>query len=355
MRIPEIDITSTRPLQGIAVRPATFARACVDIAATDLPGPALHAIVGRSAAITELRSLIQKVGCTGDATVLIAGESGSGKDLVARAIHGSSRRRSHPFVNVTCTALPTNLLESELFGHERGAFTDAKTRHLGLLEQARGGTLFLDEIGDMEPTLQAKLLRVLEDRRFRRVGGTADIDADVRIVAATHADLRARVQVGKFREDLYYRLAVLLVDVPSLRTRTDDVEPLARFFLARMCGAAGKPILQVSSAALRKLEQHDWPGNVRELRNVIERAVYLTDGTSIGSADLRLAYAPQPSTCMFELPAGGIDIEALQRDLVVQALERTRGNVTQAARLLGMNRDQMRYRVAKYSLGDPAR
>ena len=341
-------------MPAIVVRAATDA--CIgEVSATDFPGPATQAIVGRSTAITELRTLVHKLGGRGDATVLVTGESGTGKDLVARAIHGCSPRSSHPFVNVTCTALPSQLLESELFGHERGAFTDAKTRHLGLLEQARGGTLFLDEIGDMEPALQAKLLRVLEEKRFRRVGGTADIDADVRIVAATHADLRARVRAGTFRQDLYYRLAVLLVDVPSLRVRKEDVEELALFFLGRVCMSAGKRCVHLSRSAVRKLEQYDWPGNVRELRNVIERAVYLTDGASIRAADLQLASSCGSSTPMFALPPEGIDLDALQRDLVVQALERSRGNVTQAARLLGLNRDQMRSRVQKYGLRDGKR
>jgi two-component system response regulator AtoC len=338
------------PLPAIVVRASTDA--CVgESAAADCATTATDAIVGRSAAIAELRTLVHKLGRRGDATVLVSGESGSGKDLVARALHGCSPRNAHPFVNVTCTALPTHLLESELFGHERGAFTDAKTRHLGLLEQARGGTLFLDEIGDMEPALQAKLLRVLEEKRFRRVGGTADIDADVRIVAATHADLAARVRAGTFREDLYYRLAVLLVDVPTLRARKDDIEELALYFLGRVC-TADKRCLHLSRAGARKLEQYDWPGNVRELRNVIERAVYLTDGASIGPADLQVACSSGSSRPMFELPADGIDMDALQRELVVQALERTRGNVTRAARLLGMNRDQMRYRVQKYRLAE---
>ena len=313
------------------------------------------ALQGRSPAIAQLRAMIRKLGRSTDATVLLTGESGSGKDLVARAVHASSSRHACPFVNVTCTALPAALLESELFGHERGAFTDAKARHLGLFEQARGGTLFLDEIGDMELPVQAKLLRVLEGRQFRRVGGTEDITADVRIVAATNADLMASVEAGRFREDLYYRLAVVLVEVPSLREHREDVELLAESFLEHHRSEEASPQWHLTWGAVQKLERHDWPGNVRELRNVIERAVVLTDGPAITAEDLQLGARSASSKPAVTLPPGGLDMTELERDLVVQALERTHGNVTHAAALLGMNRDQVRYRVQKYRLAEADR
>jgi len=312
-------------------------------------GPAAT-LLGRTPTMARLRAMIRKLGRSTDATVLLTGESGSGKDLVARAVHASSTRCACPFVNVTCTALPASLLESELFGHERGAFTDAKSRHLGLFEQARGGTLFLDEIGDMELSVQAKLLRVLEARQFRRVGGTEDITVDVRIIAATNADLIASMEAGRFREDLYYRLAVLFVEVPALRERREDVQLLAESFLERHRSTATSPRWYLAPSALSKLEQHDWPGNVRELRNVIERAVVLTDGPMISAEDVQLDLRSGTARPFIVLPPGGLDMSELERNLVVQALERTHGNVTHAARLLGMNRDQVRYRVQKYHL-----
>ena len=311
-----------------------------------------HGILGETPAIARVHALIARLASSSTATVLITGESGTGKDLAARALHAESARASRPFTNVTCTALPSNLLESELFGHERGAFTDAKARHLGLIERTAGGTIFLDEIGDMDLALQAKLLHVLEHKRFRRVGGTEDLVADVRVVAATNVDLPAAVAAGRFRADLYYRLAVLELRMPALRERRDDIGLLARSFVERFSAEAGGPSRRLDDAAIAKLEAYDWPGNVRELKNVLERAVILATGATIGADDIQLAASAPPSSSPFTLPAEGVDLRAMEKDLLVQALERTGGNVTRAAKLLGMNRDQVRYRVQKFSLRD---
>jgi DNA-binding NtrC family response regulator len=246
------------------------------------------------------------------------------------------------------------LLESELFGHERGAFTDAKTRKLGLLEQADGGTVFLDEVAEMTPAIQAKLLRFLEQRKFRRVGGDADIEPDVRVVAATHVDLQQAVATGRFREDLFYRLAVLTVKMPPLRDRDGDIELLAETFVTQFARQLGRPDLTLSNEALALLRQHDWPGNVRELRNTIERAVMLSPHDALLPKDLemfaRSADAGGDVNDTMELPSEGVDFKELERDLLKQALIRTGGNRTKAAELLGMNRDQVRYRVAKFGL-----
>lgn len=317
-----------------------------DVARTQRRPDPCRVLLGTSEAVQELRRLIGRVARSPTATVLLTGETGTGKGLAARVLHDCSDRATGPFVNVTCTALPTALLESELFGHERGAFTDAKVRHLGLFEQAGGGTLFLDEIGDMDASLQAKLLRVLEEKRFRRVGGTQDLVADVRFVAATNLDLLAAVAAGTFREDLYYRLAVIAVPVPRLRDRVEDIEPLAEAFLASAQAESGQTRLRLSRTALEVMQAHHWPGNVRELRNVIQRAVVMTDGAEIEASDLP-DFATD--TCIeLTLPAGGLDVAALERSLVMQAMDRTHGNATAAAHLLGMNRDQVRYRIQKY-------
>ena len=317
------------------------------------PGGASR-LVGDSRCMRRLRELIGQVARSPASTVLITGESGTGKDLVARAIHAGSARSRAPFVNITCSALPETLLESELFGHERGAFTDARERRLGLLEQANGGTVFLDEIAEVPPAVQAKLLRFLEERAFRRVGGSAELRPDLRVIAATHQDLQARIASGAFRADLYYRLAVLELRAPPLRERQGDVELLARTVLARFARELERPVQDLTPAALRTLERHPWPGNVRELKNALERGVLLARGTTLDAGDFELTADPvQPQR--FELPPGGLDLEALERDLLRQALERAGGNQTRAARLLGLTRDQVRYRLAKLEPGSPAR
>jgi two-component system response regulator AtoC len=258
-------------------------------------------------------------------------------------------------VNVTCTALQDTLLESELFGHEKGSFTDAKTLKKGLFELAHGGTILLDEIGDMSPSLQGKLLRVLEERTFRRLGGTGDIQVDVRIVASTNVDLEALIEQKRFREDLYYRLNAITIYVPPLRERREDIAPLAEHFLKDFAREFRKEAPAISAQALEWLNAYDWPGNVRELRNVVERAVLL-GGTTVSVDDIIMLGRPFAShkrehgRRVFSLPGEGIDLTRLDRDLIVQALERTGGNQTKAAELLGLTRDQIHYRMVKYSL-----
>lgn len=306
-------------------------------------------IIGESASMRATKELIRRIAQSPTSTVLVTGESGTGKDLVAHAIHAHSARSAGPFTNITCSALPEALLESELFGHERGAFTDARQLKKGLLEQSDGGTVFLDEIGEMAPSLQAKLLRFLEEKAFRRVGGNADIRPNVRIVAATNIDLLQAVRDRQFREDLYYRLNVLTVRLPSLRERPGDIPLLAKCFVDLYNREFDKHVNRISAAALRALEEHSWPGNVRELRNTFERAMLLCDGETLHAHDVSVQPSAPPLDA-FELPVAGIDLRELERRLVIQALERTHGNHTRAARLLGMNRDQIRYRIGKYGL-----
>ncbi len=316
----------------------------------------IDSIVGESAPMRELKRVLAKFARSSASTILITGESGTGKDLAARAVHAASPRADGPFQNITCSAIPGALLESELFGHERGAFTDAHSQKRGLLELAEKGTVFLDEIGEMAPALQAKLLRFLEERTFRRVGGTTELRPDVRVVAATHRDLAQMVREGGFREDLFYRLSVLSVHLPPLREREGDVPLLARSFVAHFARDLGTPVTGISEAAIERLAGYAWPGNVRELRNAIERAVLLAEAPTLepedfGPVGAHTATAPAPeSGALFQLPRDGVDLAALEADLVRQALVRTRGNRTRAAKLLGVNRDQIRYRIEKLGL-----
>jgi len=308
-------------------------------------------IIGHSEVMDRVRTLLKKIASSTGSTVLITGESGTGKDLIAKVIHYSSARMSRPFLNVTCSALPETLLESEMFGHERGAFTDARQQKRGLFEQADEGTVFLDEIGEMTPALQAKLLRVLEDKTFRRVGGSGDIRVDVRVIAATNRDLEQHVREGKFREDLYYRLNVLRMELPPLRVRDNDVALLAQHFAASFASEFNRPVHGLSRAALDTLRAYGWPGNVRELRNLIERAVILCETERLEPDDFEsLRRAPGQGHGGFTLPPAGLSLDELERDLVAQALERTGGNQTRAAALLGMHRDQIRYRIEKFGL-----
>jgi two-component system response regulator PilR (NtrC family) len=315
-------------------------------------------ILGRSDAMQVVFSTIETVANT-SSTVLVSGESGTGKELVARAIHFNSLRRDRPFVAINCGAVPETLLESELFGHVRGAFTGAHANKKGLMEVAEGGSIFLDEIGEMPTSMQVKLLRVLQDRRFRRLGGTDEVQADVRIIAATNQDLPKMVSEGRFREDLFYRLNVLSIHVPPLRERADDIQLLAEHFLAQFAAQMSKPVRTLSGPALRLLSEHQWRGNVRELQNAIERAVALERTEAILPEslpdDVRLGRsATAPSTG--ELPAleDGFDLEArgeeFYRHYIALALERTGGVQVKAAELLGMTFRSFRYYVKKYNL-----
>jgi DNA-binding NtrC family response regulator len=356
----------------------------------------LLALLGESAPMRRLRDLVRRVAESPAPTILVLGETGSGKGLVARVIHALSARHENPFVTITCTALPETLLESELFGYEKGAFTDAKQRKRGLFEAAMDGTVFLDEIGDLPATIQAKLLHVLEDQSFRPLGSTREVRVEVRVIAATHRDLQALVREGRFREDLYYRLSAIPIRIPSLRERgPEDVRALLDHFLERFAIDFKKEIRGMRDDARARLLAHGWPGNVRELRNVVERAVLLSRESWIGIDDLGLdpsrpsegdghasaarplppdeghgaapdvadgrslsegiaprptSPATEPTNDSFALPPGGVVLEDVERHLVRQALDRARGNQTQAARLLGITRDQLRYRVEKFAL-----
>jgi DNA-binding NtrC family response regulator len=283
-------------------------------------------------------------------SVLITGETGTGKEIVARACHFESRRRSRPFVEVNCASIPANLLESELFGHERGAFTDARARKTGLFEAADGGSIFLDEIGEADLAVQAKLLKVLEDHRIRRVGSTVDRRVDVRVIAATNRDLEKRSQEGAFRADLLYRLRVISLALPPLRARGEDIALLANAFLGKAARRYGKPGLVMSSDALEKLRLYPWPGNVREMRNVLEQTVLLAAEKTVQPDDIVLPdVAPDRGAAA---PGAGesLELAAVERDLIRQALAQCAGNVTQAARQLGISRDTLRYRMGKHGL-----
>ncbi|MBW1844186.1 MAG: sigma-54-dependent Fis family transcriptional regulator [Deltaproteobacteria bacterium] len=318
--------------------------------------------VGKSEKMREVCRLINKIAASTATTVLVLGESGTGKDLAAKAIHYSSNRADQPFVNITCSALPEQLLESELMGHEKGSFTGARERKRGLFEVADGGTIFLDEIGDMAAGLQAKLLRILEEKSFRRVGGTKDLQVDVRIVAATNRNLEQAVREGAFREDLYYRLMVIPVDIPPLRERLEDIPLLITHFIDRFNVEFRKKTLGLTSDAMECCEQYGWPGNVRELRNVVERAMILENKEFLDLEDLPHALrAPFESfdgsgstgrtgTAAFELPDGGYGLREMEQQMVRQALEKTEGNQSRAAELLDISRDSLRYKMRKFGM-----
>ncbi len=299
---------------------------------------------------TRSESLLAKVAASPASTVLLTGESGTGKDLAAKVLHYNSDRANRSFMNITCSAIPDALLESELFGHERGAFTDARQQKRGLLESADGGTVFLDEIGEMVPALQAKLLRFLEEKAFKRVGGSHDIRVDVRVIAATNRNLDEQVKAGRFREDLYYRLNVLPIALPPLRLHLQDVPALVNFYIDVFNREFRKSVRGASPAALRKLREYAWPGNIREVRNAVERAMLLAEADWLEPHDFPVHAATGSNGQSMGLPADGVNLEDLERSLVVQALERSRGNQTRAAALLGLNRDQIRYRIEKFGL-----
>ncbi len=323
--------------------------------------PTVAGIIGRSVAIEEVRQLVDKVGPT-RTTVLIAGESGTGKEVVARTIHEKGGRREQPFVAINCGAIPEGLIESELFGHEKGSFTGASERKPGLFEVAGSGTLFLDEVGDLPAPVQVKLLRALQERRLRRVGGKLDLPFSARIVAATNRDLTAEVSAGRFREDLFYRLNVIQIRMPPLRQRREDVPLFLAYFLERFATELGKPVPRLSPDAEKALCAYDYPGNVRELANVVERAVTLVDGDLIGVQALPPAVRGPPATApaaadaSVVLPEAGMDLQAhldtIERKALEQALVRTGGVKTEAARLLSLTFRSLRYRLAKYGIGE---
>lgn len=311
-------------------------------------------ILGESDAMKRAMELARRVAGSEVTSILLQGETGTGKDLFARAIHFASERATAPYLAINCAALPATLIESELFGYEKGAFTDAKQRKEGLFEQAQGGTIFLDEIGEMELSLQAKLLRVLEESTFRRVGGLKDLPLDVRIIAASNQNLKKRGDEGVFRLDLYFRLSVIQVDVPPLRDRGDDVIQLAEHYIEKAnLRRRGKKLKGLSQGVGKIFKNYQWPGNVRELRNVIERASILEDGELVTATHLpadMLSTERGPdgySVVGVKLPAGGVSLEAVEVELARQAVARTNGNLTQAAKLLDISRDQLRYKLRK--------
>ena len=333
----------------------------------------VHDVIGVSAKMIELMNFVRKIAVSEATTILIQGESGTGKDLIAKSIHYQSRRQDKPFVAINCSAIPETLMEAELFGHERGAFTDAKAMKRGLFEVADGGTLFLDEIGELSPLLQAKLLRVLEDQLVRRVGGVRDMQVDVRVIAASNRDLEKAVQEGRFRQDLYYRLAIISVFIPALRDRKEDILPLVEFFIERYNRKFRKEIKGLTEESTKLLLKHDWPGNVRELKNAIERAMILEDENmlrpdylpfAVGKRTVGMTAFEASSTGngakdlgsgrslpKLSIPDGGTSLEEVERAFVEMALTQANGNQTQAARLLDISRDALRYKLKKFGLG----
>jgi transcriptional regulator with PAS, ATPase and Fis domain len=299
----------------------------------------------------EVFATIERVAPT-RATVLLAGESGVGKDLIARAIHFHSPRKDKPLVKINCTAIPENLMESELFGYEKGAFTGAQTSKPGKFEQADLGTVFLDEIGDVPAAIQVKLLRVLQEREFERLGSNVTRHIDIRLVAATNQDLRAALEQGTFREDLYYRLNVVPINIPPLRERKQDIPFLANHFVRKLAPDTGCSVESITDAAMEKLMGYHWPGNVRELENVIERSLVMATGTKLDVADIKLEDAPrarQQSGDTHFLP-DGLTLDQYEQDIIREALKRADGNKSQAARLLGLTRNALRYRLTQMGL-----
>jgi two-component system, NtrC family, response regulator AtoC len=314
-------------------------------------------LIGRSPLIEQIRSMVTRLASSDATTVLVEGESGAGKEVVARSIHFESARAERPFMQVNCAALPEQLLESELFGHERGAFTDAHQQKKGLFESADGGTVMLDEIGDLPPGGQAKLLRLLENKSFRRVGGVTELRADVRVLAATNVNLEERVAEGRFRADLFFRLNVVRIRMPSLREHPEDVPLLVAHFVARFNQEMKRSVKGVAPAAMDLLQAYQWPGNVRELRNVIERAFIL----HAAADEIRPEHLPaelkkvQPlrkaDKLVPHVPDQGLVLEDVEKRLIVEAMERSSGNQSKAARLLGISRDTLRYRLKKHGMG----
>ena len=309
-------------------------------------------IVANSSKMQEVLALVARVAPT-HSTVLLGGESGVGKDLIARAIHQNSRRSSGPFIKINSTAIPDNLFESELFGYERGAFTGANTSKPGKFELADKGSLFLDEIGDVPTLIQVKLLRVLQEREFERLGGTKTLKVDVRLVAATNKDLRAALEQGTFREDLYYRLNVVPIDIPPLREHKEDIPELVKHFLARFSQQNGKEIEIITQPALKLLMDYHWPGNVRQLENTVERAVALSSDEIIDVDDIHLDSGPSKAAASAApLLPEGMTLEQWEDEMIREALRRAQGNKSQAARMLGLSRNALRYRLSKLGVAD---
>ena len=322
-------------------------------------------IVCRHSTMRELIEKSERIAQNPYITVLIRGASGTGKELIARLIHSRGPSNAGPFVEINCSAIPDTLLEAELFGHEKGAFTDAKIKKKGLFELADGGTVFLDEIGTMSMKLQSKLLRVIEEKRFMRLGGTEEIEVSVRIIAATNIDLEKALADGTFREDLYYRLNVIYLELPLLRERGDDIILLAEYFLRRFASEYNRDIQGLAPAAKNVLMEYTWPGNVRELKNTMERAVFMGTGDMIEPEQLEITRRVRepitsartspvaitsPDEIDITFPPGGISLEAVEQRLIQAALERCRWNVSQTAKLLSLSRDTLRYRIKKYGL-----
>jgi two-component system response regulator AtoC len=307
-------------------------------------------IIGRSEAMQEIFATIDRVGPS-RATVLLAGESGVGKDLIARAIHFHSPRRDRPLVKINCSAIPENLMESELFGYEKGAFTGAAGTKPGKFEQADTGTVFLDEIGDVPPAIQVKLLRILQEREFERLGSNVTRHIDVRVIAATNQDLRAALEQGTFREDLYYRLNVVPINIPPLRERREDIRFLANHFIRKLAPDAGREVESITDAGMEKLLNYHWPGNVRELENVIERGLILCNGKQLDVEDIKLETAPRPrpQNDQHFLPEG-LTLDQYEQEIIREALKRADGNKSQAARMLGLTRNALRYRLTQMGL-----
>ncbi|MEK6651324.1 MAG: sigma-54 dependent transcriptional regulator, partial [Nitrospirota bacterium] len=312
-------------------------------------------IIGQSEEMQKIFEIIKKIAKSDATTIMLQGESGTGKDLVAKVIHYQSRRSDKPFMEINCTALPETLIESELFGHEKGAFTDAKAMKKGLFELADGGSIYLDEIGDMKPSTQAKLLKIIESKMFKRIGGVKDITVDVRIIAATNKNLAEEVKSGNFREDLYYRLKVIPVLIPPLRDRPSDISDLAKYFINEFNREFKKNLKGISKETEKYFKEYQWPGNVRELKNIIERAMILEseedfilpEHLPIEFTSKEVAFANVRSIDI-KIPPGGLDIEEVEKELIRQALDITRGNQTKSSRLLNITRDALRYRMQKF-------
>jgi PAS domain S-box-containing protein len=322
---------------------------------TEESAPQKREVIAESPPMREVLNFVRRVSASEATTILLEGENGTGKDLIAKTLHYQSLRQAEPFIAINCAAIPETLLESELFGYEKGAFTDARAQKRGIFELADKGTLFLDEIGEIPMMLQAKLLRVLEEQSFRRLGGLKDIQLDLRVIAATNKNLREAVKESAFRQDLYFRLNVIQILIPPLRDRLEDIVPLTKFFIEHYNRKFKRQIEGVTDGAAKLLMAHDWPGNVRELRNAIERAMILEETAYITAASLPIAISrpdggPVSIPMTAEIPTDGLSLEDNERGLLVRALEKTDGNQTQAARLLRITRDTLRYKMKKFNL-----